>query len=55
MVMYDDDDDDDDDDVVLLPPALRVPPGGNQVDGLPPASHNTRASCGAPRLGRGQI
>ena len=29
-------------------------PGGHQVDGLPPASH-TRASCSAPRLGRGQI
>ena len=33
MIMHDDDDV-----VVLLPPALRVPPGGNQVDGLPPAS-----------------
>ena len=30
------------------------PPGGNLVDGLPPASH-TRASCDVPRLGRGQI
>ena len=47
-----------DDDVVLLPPALRVPPGGNQVDGLPPASHwalagsqllNSKPSFG-PRL-----
>ena len=39
MIMHDDDDV-----VVLLPPALRVPPGGNQVDGLPPASLRAQAA-----------
>ena len=43
MTMYDDDDDDDDDaddDVVLFVSCSTSLPGGNQVDGLPPASHS---------------